>query len=33
MNIEQLKNFLAALALVMIFLQITTCSTGITAPT
>lgn len=28
MNFEQLKNFLAVLALVMIFLQLATCSTA-----
>lgn len=28
MNFEQLKNFLAALALLMIFMQIATCSTA-----
>lgn len=32
MNFEQLKNFLAVLALVMIFMQIATCSTAFGAP-
>lgn len=32
MNFEQLKNFLAALALVMIAMQLATCSTAFGAP-
>lgn len=32
MNFEQLKNFLAVLALLMIFMQIATCSTAFGAP-